>query len=155
MGNFKNVALCLLAIISGSCEDEEPYVYQCEDGPVKFELFNDELNPAARFQDEGSFDMDYEVIQSEHELYQKLDIAYLKKKIDFRTKSLVAISIKMHTFGSVMNQSVTADCAHQKLTVNAELRYGSQPREGVNYVFAIVPKIQSNVSVIFIPKYSW
>lgn len=154
MGNFRTVALCLLAVIFGSCEEEEPYVYQCEDGPVKFELFNDELNPAARFQDEGSFDMEYEVIQSEHELYQKLNIAYLKKKIDFRTKSLIAISIKMHTLGAVMNQGVTADCAHKKLTVNAELRYGSLPMEGINYVFAIVPKIQSDVSVIFIPKFS-
>lgn len=154
MGNFKTVTLCLLTVIFGSCEDEEPYVYQCEDGPVKFELFNDELNPAVRFQDPGSFDMEYEVIQSEHELYQKLEIAYLKKKIDFRTKSLIAIGIKMDPFGSVMNQSVTADCANKKLTVNAELRYGSLPMEGVNYVFAIVPKIQSNVSVIFVPKYS-
>jgi membrane-bound inhibitor of C-type lysozyme len=154
MGNFKTVTLCLLTVIFGSCEDEEPYVYQCEDGSVKFELFNDELNPAVRFQDPGSLDMDYEVIQSEDELYRKLEIAYLKKKIDFRTKSLIAISIKMHTLGSVMNQSVTADCTNKKLTVNAELRYGSATVGGVNYVFAIVPKIQSDVSVIFIPKYS-
>lgn len=154
MGNFKTATLCLLIIIFGSCEDEEPYVYQCEDGPVKFELFNDELNPAVRFQDPGSFDVEYEVIQSEDELYQKLEIAYLKKKIDFRTKSMIAIRIKMHTLGSVMNQSVTADCANKKLTVNAELRYGSATMGGFNYVFAIVPKIESNVSVIFIPKYS-
>lgn len=155
MGNFKTFTLCLLAIIFGSCKEEEPYVYQCEDGPVKFELFNDELNPSVRFKDLGNFDIDYEVIQSEQELYQKLDIAYLKKKIDFRTKSLIAISVKMHTLGSVMKQSVTADCAQKKLVINADLRYGSLPAEGFSYVLAIVPKISSNVSVDFFPKYSW
>jgi hypothetical protein len=78
MGSFKAFALCLAGIILCACKEEEPYVYQCEDGAVKFELFNDELNPSARLLDPGRFDMDYEIIQNENELYPKLSILYLK-----------------------------------------------------------------------------
>ncbi|MBO9611234.1 MAG: hypothetical protein J7619_00995 [Dyadobacter sp.] len=154
MGNFKTILLCLMGVILGSCREEEPYVYKCEDGAVKFELFNDELNPRARLLEPGSFDMGFEIIQNENELYQKLFIAYLKKKIDFTTKSLIVISVKNNTRASVMSQSVTADCAHNRLTITADLRYWSTPVGGIDHVFAIVPKIPYNTAIKFIPKYS-
>lgn len=149
------IALFLLGIILSSCQEEKPYVYQCEDGPVKFELFNDELNAKVRFKDLGSFDMQYKIIQSEHQMYQDLEILYLKNKIDFNSKSLVVISVKLTTYAQVMTQNIVANCKGNGLTVSAQLRYGSQPRDGVSYVCAIIPKVPLNTKIEFIPSYSY
>lgn len=153
MGNFTASIICLISILTCSCKDEEIYVYKCDGGAVKFELLNDELNPGARLKDPGNFDIDYEVIQNDDELYQKVFIRYLKKKIDFNTKSLIVVSVKNHTHAAVMAQNVTANCARNRLTITADLRYGSQPVGGVDYVFAIVPKIPHDTEIEFIPKY--
>lgn len=147
--------LCLAGFVLNACREEEPYVYKCQDGPVNFELFNDELNPAARLFEEGNLDMRYVVIQSEHDLYSKLFIAYLKKKVDFNTRSLIVIRIKANTRAYVTSQSVTANCLRNKLTINAIMRYGSHPISGIDYVFAIVPKIPTNTSVEFFPTYTY
>lgn len=153
MQKFKAFIICILIILINSCKEEEPYVYKCEDGAVQFELLNDDLNPGASLKDPKNFDIDYEVIQNDDELYQKLFIHYLKKKIDFKTKSLIVISIENVTRASVMTQNVTANCARNKLTITADLRYWSTPIGGIDYVFAIVPKIPSNTEIAFIPKY--
>jgi hypothetical protein len=145
--------MCILTILINSCKEEEPYIHKCEDGVVKFELLNDDLNPKAYLKDPSNFDIDYEVIQNDDELYQKVFIRYLKKKIDFKTKSLIVISINNITRASVMTQSVTANCARNKLTITADLRYWSVPDSGIDYVFAIVPKIPYNTEIAFIPKY--
>ena len=153
MQNLKAFIIYILVILLNSCKEEEPYVFQCKDGAVKFELLNEDLNPMARLKDPGNFDINYEVIQSDDELFQKLFITYLKKKIDFKTKSLIVISIENVTRASVMAQSVTANCARNKLTITADLRYWSAPDSGIDYVFAIVPKIPYNTGIEFIPNY--
>lgn len=153
MQTFKVFIMFILTILINSCKEEEPYIHKCEDGVVKFELLNDDLNPKAYLKDPSNFDIDYEVIQNDDELYQKVFIRYLKKKIDFKTKSLIVISINNITRASVMTQSVTANCARNKLTITADLRYWSVPDSGIDYVFAIVPKIPYNTEIAFIPKY--
>ncbi|MGX5854178.1 hypothetical protein ACWKW6_11060 [Dyadobacter jiangsuensis] len=153
MRNLKAFTMCILIILINSCKEEEPYAYQCKDGAVKFELLNDDLNPIARLKDPGNFDINYEIIQSDDELFQKLFIHYLKKKVDFKTKSLIVISVNNSTRASVMTQSVTANCARNKLTITADLRYGSVPDSGIDYVFAIVPKIPYDTGIEFIPNY--
>ncbi len=153
MQTFKVFIMFILTILINSCKEEEPYIHKCEDGVVKFELLNDDLNPQAYLKDPSNFDIDYEVIQNDDELYQKVFIHYLKKKIDFKTKSLIVISINNSTRTFVMAQSVTANCARNKLTITADLRYWSMPDSGIDYVFAIVPKIPYNTEIAFIPKY--
>ena len=153
MQTFKVFIMCILTILINSCKEEEPYIHKCEDGVVKFDLLNDDLNPKAYLKDPSNFDIDYEVIQNDDELYQKVFIRYLKKKIDFKTKSLIVISINNITRASVMTQSVTANCTRNKLTITADLRYWSVPDSGIDYVFAIVPKIPYNTEIAFIPKY--
>lgn len=153
MKKLRSYFCCIIAVIMASCEKEDPYVYQCHDGTVQSELFNDDLNPKVRVFDAGNTNMRAQVIQSENELYSKLDIPYLKKKVDFKNRSLIVVSIKTHTLAYVMSQNVTANCSSNKLTINATMRYGSLPIGGVSCVFAIVPKIPESMSISFIPEY--
>lgn len=153
MNGLHIIFLLTIGTLLGSCDEEEPYVYRCEDGIVKYELFNDELNPQARLNNVGSSNIDYHIIQSENELYQKLTVIYLRKKIDFKTKTLIVINFKTNPPVDVMSQNVVADCNDNNLTITAQLRYGSIPVDAVNYVFAIVPKIPSGASIKFISEY--
>lgn len=154
MRSSKALVIGILIILINSCKEEEPYIHKCEDGVVKFELLNEDLNPGARLKDPGNFDINYEIIQSDDELFQKLFISYLKKKIDFKTKSLIVISIENVTRASVMAQNVTANCARNRLTITADLRYWSTPVGGIDYVFAIAPKIPYDTGIEFIPTYT-
>jgi membrane-bound inhibitor of C-type lysozyme len=150
---LRSYFFCVISVILASCEKEEPYVYQCHDGTVQFELFNDELNPGVRLVNTGNTALQAQVIQDEHELYTKLEIAYLKKKVNFKNRSLIVVSIKTNTLAYVMSENVTANCSSNKLTINAIMRYGSQPVGGISYVFAIVPKIPEGMAINFIPEY--
>jgi hypothetical protein len=153
MNRLHIILLLTIGTLLGSCDEDEPYVYRCEDGIVKYELFNDELNPQARLNKVGSSNVDYHIIQSDNELYQKLTVVFLRKKIDFKTKSLIVINFKTNPPVDVISQSVVADCNHNNLTVTAQLRYASIPVDAVNYVFAIVPKLPSGTSIKFISEY--
>lgn len=85
------VSLSSLAFIA--CHDDQPYVYSCQDGPVNFGLFNDDLNPGAYLNHVGTTKLDYNIIQDESDMYEKLYIIYLRKKVDFKSKSLIVISM--------------------------------------------------------------
>lgn len=146
--------ILLLGCILYTCKDENPYFNQCQDGPIKFELFNDELNPKVSFKDLSSFDTQYKIIQSERQMYQDLEILYFRNKIDFTTKSLIVISIKLNTYAQVLSQNIIAHCPSNKFAISAELRYGSQPREGISYVLAIIPKVSSDTRIEFLPTFT-
>lgn len=152
---YKSIFLSLFIILFGSCQKEdEPFVSPCQDGLIKFDLFNDELNPKVRFKELGVFKEKYELIQSEHEMYEQLEIDYLKTKIDFKRKSLIVISVKLTTHAQVTAQNITADCTNNKLRVKADLRYGSEAREGVSYVLAVITKVPVGTILEFSPNYT-
>ncbi|WP_353717282.1 hypothetical protein [Dyadobacter sp. 676] len=146
------IVLCLLSSVFVTCKDDEPFEFECTDGVLNFELLNDELNPQVRLKEVGTSSINSQIIQNENELYKKLEIVFLKKKIDFDKKSLVVISFKTNPPVSVESQVVVADCNNNRIQVTAELRSASIPVDAVNCVFAIVPKLKS-YTIEFVPKY--
>ena len=146
--------ILILGVILSSCKEDEPYIYKCENGDVKFELFNDELNPGVRLIAPGNTKIGVQVIQSEHELYSKLDKPYIKKKIDFKTRSLIVVNMETNTLSYVVSQQITADCVNKKLIINANMKYGSNQIGGISYLYAIVPKIPEETSITFIHEYT-
>lgn len=145
--------LCLSSLALISCHEEKPRIYSCVDGNVDFELFNDELNPQAYLNHPGTAKLDYKIIQDESVMYEMLYIVYLKKKIDFKSKSLIVISVNAGDRAYVVNQNVQAECSTNKLNIEATLKYGSAPIDGASYVFLIVPKLPSNTIIEFDPTY--
>jgi hypothetical protein len=149
-----SVGFCCLSILAFiACHEESPYVYSCQDGPVNFELFNEDLNPGAYLNHVGTTKLDYNIIQDESDMYEKLYIIYLRKKVDFKTNSLIVISVNGGGKTYVVNQTVEANCDKHKLIINATMTCGICTDDGVSYVFVIVPKIPSNTTIDFFPTY--
>ncbi|QRQ99794.1 hypothetical protein [Dyadobacter sandarakinus] len=139
----------LFMVLITSCKSDAPYTYSCQDGAVAFELLNDELNPRAYLYDPGQQKQSYRIIQDNDELYKLVHIAYLRKKVDFKSKSLIVISINLETVASVTQLDIEADCQKKKLIIDANLKYASTPETITSYVFAIVPKVTPNTTIQF------
>lgn len=153
MRKFIIIGLYLLSSIFITCKDDGPVETECVDGPLKYELLNDVLNPQASLKNPGPSSMNSLIIQSENEMYQNLDIVFLHKKIDFNKKSLIVVSFKTNPPVTVLSQSIVANCNSKKIHITVEVRNTSVSVDAVNLVFAIVPKLKSGTSIEFIPEY--
>lgn len=142
---------CIVISLSG-CQEEDEYVISCTDGQVAFQHLNGELNPGARLKEFDREDtMTVRVIQSEDELFGKLQISFLKTKIDFKRETLLVGVVRTHSLAQVVDQQVESKCASDEIIFRATVGIGGIPSTGYVHVFAIVPKISFKTKVRLIP----
>ena len=143
--------VCLVTSLSG-CQEDEKYVISCTDGQVAFQLLNDDLNPGARLKEFDREDtITVRVIQSADELFDKLQIPFLKSKIDFKRETLLVGVVRTHSLAQVVDQQVESRCTSDEIILRATVGIGGIPATGFVHVFAIVPKISSGTKVRLIP----
>ncbi|MET7253758.1 hypothetical protein [Dyadobacter fermentans] len=87
MKKFVILFICTVSGVFVTCKEDKPFEFECVDGTINFELLNDELNPQVRLKDIGSSSTNAQIIQSENELYNKLEIVFLKKRLTLIKKA--------------------------------------------------------------------
>ena len=138
---------CIAAFSTG-CKEDEAYVITCSDGPVKYRLLNDDLNPGVQLKD---FDRDssltVRVIQNADALFSTLSYSFLRSKIDFKKETLLVGVVRTHSLGGVVAQNVSSNCTSNEIVLQTTIKIGGGAAIDHVPVCAIVPKISDETSV--------
>lgn len=142
----KNISyFIVLAILSGGCKSEEPYVYVCKDGSVNIQ----EVPNLRHLQNTSNDTLTTLVVRTE-EQYRNYVVDRLAK-IDFSKETLLVGRVRTPMPGRVIVQRVTSSCASNKLVYDVEIKVSIDGTTAFAQIpfFIKIPKIPESTNVTF------